>query len=52
MKKEKLIPKLIFFLLGMAIIQLGVVIFLLSGAGSDPFTDLSITFKVMFPTCC
>ena len=26
MKKEKLIPKLIFFLLGMAIIQLGVVI--------------------------
>ena len=38
MKKEKLIPKLIFFLLGMAIIQLGVVIFLLSGAGSDPFT--------------
>ena len=38
MKKEKFIPKLIFFLLGMAIIQLGVVIFLLSGAGSDPFT--------------
>ncbi|WP_300348848.1 hypothetical protein [Clostridium sp.] len=38
MKKGNFIPKLIFFLLGMAIIQLGVVIFLLTNAGSDPFT--------------
>ncbi|MGG5461638.1 YczE/YyaS/YitT family protein [Clostridium sp. B9] len=38
MKKGNIIPKLIFFLLGMAIIQLGVVIFLLTNAGSDPFT--------------